>query len=273
MTIDETWKERRERKREDARREEQFSKVRNAERSFGAALRGYARQITHIIGYHATTGETPIVPPEKMPELSEALRRYSAGTIPWARATVGRMISEVNRRSLTAWRTLSGQMSVALRKELNSAPIGEAVAGLLTEQVELITSLPIEAARRVQEQTQEALLVGSRYPERVAEIEQALAEAHPTATGIWLAKRADLIAVTETARSASVLVQARATHIGADKYIWKAVMDWKTRPTHRELNGSVQEWSNPPLSDLPDYHSHPGQIFRCRCVALPIIPG
>jgi SPP1 gp7 family putative phage head morphogenesis protein len=106
----------------------------------------------------------------------------------------------------------------------------------------------------------------------VADIEEALEAAHPDATASWLRARATLIARTETARSASVLVQARSEYIGAEQYIWQTAGDWKVRPGHRKLNRSVQRWDSPPLSDPPDYHSHPGQIFNCRCVALPIIP-
>ena len=182
------------------------------------------------------------------------------------------MITEVNRRNLTAWRTYAGEMSLALRRELLTAPTGEAMQRLLGEQVELITSLPTDAAQRVQEQTTEALETGARYPERTAEVEEALAKAHPEATSAWLRTRATLIARTETARSASVLVQARAEHIGSESYQWRTAGDWKVRESHKRLNRTVQSWAAPPLSDPPDYHSHPGQIFNCRCVALPIIP-
>jgi len=105
-----------------------------------------------------------------------------------------------------------------------------------------------------------------------SELVEALAAANPDETEQWLHNRATLIARTETARTASVLVQARAQHVGAESYVWKTAGDWKVRPSHRKLNGTVHRWDDPPLSDLPDYHSHPGQIFNCRCVALPIIP-
>jgi SPP1 gp7 family putative phage head morphogenesis protein len=163
-------------------------------------------------------------------------------------------------------------MSAALRAELASAPIGEALERLLALQVGLITSLPTDAAERVQEASTAALLSSARYAERTPEVEAALERAHPNATEAWLRNRATLIARTETARSASVLVQARAEHIGAESYTWKTASDWKVRPSHRKLNNTVQRWDNPPLSDPPDYHAHPGQIFNCRCVSLPILP-
>ena len=291
-TLDkETRAEERARKRKEFRAEEEFKKAHNASTSYGAALRMYARQIAHIIGFYAE-GEPPVVPPHKQPELDDALRRYTAGTLPWAKAAAWRMITEVNRRNLTAWNKYTAEMSFLLRREIMSAPTGEAMRQLLAEQVTLITSLPLDAAQRVHENTLEALTVGGRYQEQTAiergydpatrtwtrgvpvmtsELEQALAKAHPEATASWLANRAALIARTETARTASVLVQARAEHIGAESYIWKTAGDWKVRPSHRRLNEHEFRWDDPPLSDPPDYHAHPGQIWNCRCVALPII--
>ena len=266
----ETREQARERKRQDFRAEREFQKAHNASTSYGAVLRQYARQIAHIIGFYAE-GDPALVPPHKQPELEHALRGYAAGTLPWAKAAAWRMIAEVNRRNLTAWQKYTAEMSAGLRREIMVAPTGEAMLRLLAEQVGLIRSLPLDAAQRVHEQTLEALTVGSRYPEQEAEIRTALAQAHPEATGAWLANRATLIARTETARTASVLVQARAEYVGAESYIWKTAGDWKVRASHRRLNNHEFRWDEAPLSDPPDHHSHPGQIWNCRCVALPII--
>jgi SPP1 gp7 family putative phage head morphogenesis protein len=248
---------------------EKFSKARNAQASYGAALRQYARQIARIVEHYSENG---IVPAHKQHALAEMLRRYADGTREWARATAWRMLKEVEKRNLTAWKLHTEEMSRALRHELLTAPTGETMLDLLAEQVDLITSLPKDAAERVQETSMAALETSARYPERYGEIAEALEVAHPEATASWLKNRATLIARTETARSASVLVQARAEYVGADSYIWETAGDWKVRPSHKRLNHTVQKWSEPPLSDPPDYHSHPGQIFNCRCVALPIIP-
>jgi SPP1 gp7 family putative phage head morphogenesis protein len=248
---------------------EKFSKAHNAQTSYGAAIRAYAKQVARIIHHYSENG---IIPPQRIPALEDALRRYADGTREWARATAWRMLKEVEKRNLTAWKLHTEEMGRALRRELLEAPVGETMLGLLSDQVDLITSLPREAAAHVQETTMEALETSSRYPERVAEIEELLERAHPASTEAWLKNRATLIARTETARSASVLVQARAEYVGAESYIWTTAGDWKVRQSHRRLNHTVQKWSDPPFSDPPDHHSHPGQIFNCRCVALPIIP-
>ena len=289
LDLKESWEERRRRRRAETKAEEEFARAHNAATSYGAALRGYAKQIGTIVHAYAEKG---VVPPHKHPELDDALRRYAAGTLPWAKASAAKMIAEVDRRNLTAWQKHTVSLSAGIRRQIATAPVGPAMVGLLGEQVNLITSLPLQASRRVHEMTLRALEEGNRYQEKTAiesgydpdtgtwtrgepsmttELEQALALAHPNATARWLLNRATLISRTETARTASVLVQARAESVGAESYIWKTAGDWKVRPSHKRLNEHEFRWDEPPLSDPPDYHAHPGQIFNCRCVALPII--
>jgi SPP1 gp7 family putative phage head morphogenesis protein len=274
--TNESQAERRARQRAEEESAEKFSRSRKAEASYGHQLRLLARQVARIIeAIVDEAGDDKDKPhaPQTLARLSEALRAYATAIAPWARSQASRMIAEVNRRDKTAWAAYTKKMGFLLRKELQSAPIGDQVRALMALQVELITSLPLDAAERVHEKTLEAITLSGRYPEQVAEIKEALAEAHPYQTEQWLKNRATLIARTETARTASVLTQARAEYVGSDSYVWKTAGDWKVRPSHRRLEGSVQRWDTPPLSDPPDHHSHPGQIFNCRCVALPIIPG
>lgn len=283
--MPETQTERRTRQRQEEKAEEVFARQHNAASSFGQALRGLARQIARIIESFAPRAEGETLSPGDQQRLEAALRAYSRAIHPWARATSWRMVSEVNRRNKTAWEKHTRGMSQALRREIMQAPIGETMLGLMEQQVGLITSLPIEAAQRVHEKTQEAIIAGTRYSEKTwlelgegrralparSELVEALAAANPEATEAWLRNRATLIARTETARTASTLVQARAEHIGAEQYQWMTAGDWKVRESHRKLNRSVHRWDTPPLSDPPDHYSHPGQIWNCRCTAIPII--
>lgn len=274
QSLDESQTERRTRTRREERtrsqaRGEGFRASRNAQRSYEARLRRYARQIADIIRAFEENG---IVPPERQPALIHALLLYKQASQPWAAGVAGRLIAEVDRRDLAAWQQYTAGMSAALRAELVRAPTGEAMRMLLATQVDLITSLPPDAGRRVHELTLQALERGSRYPDLKAEIAEALERAYPDTTEAWLLNRATLIARTETARTASVLTQARAEHVGAEEYVWRTAGDARVRPSHKRLNGTVHRWDEPPLSDPPDHHSHPGQIWNCRCVALPILP-
>jgi SPP1 gp7 family putative phage head morphogenesis protein len=250
--------------------EEAFARAHRAEAGYAAKLRMVARMVAAIIDAHAPP-EGYEWTPGGLASLEKALSDYSAAITPWAKSAAWTMLVEVNRRNKAAWATHAREMSQALRAELASAPIGEAVQGLLAEQVDLITSLPTEAAQHVHSLSLEALETAQRYPERQDEIQAMLQAEHPARTKRWLRNRATLIARTETARAASVLTQARSEHIGATHYQWLTAGDARVRESHRRLNHKVFAWATPPLSDPPDHYSHPGQIWNCRCIALPVL--
>lgn len=263
--------ERRARQRQEERAEEDFAKHRSAGTSYGAQLRALAKQVARIIEAHGPYPKDEPIPSATLARIREAMAAYSTAITPWARSTTWRMITEVNRRNKTAWDKYTQGMGIELRRELQTAPIGTEVDKLLAEQVKLITSLPLDAAQRIHVKTIEAITLGLRYDEHEAEIEEALAAAHPDATEAWLVNRAKLIARTETARTASVLTQARAEHVNSESYIWRTAKDWKVRPSHKAMEGLSVRWDNPPVLD--NLRGHAGQLPNCRCVALPIIPG
>lgn len=240
------------------RRESQlWHNVRNAERGYAIQLRKIARHVGEIIKHYG------IGDPTVVPEIQSVLRTYAQIITPWAKATAARMIAEVSRRDQTAWQRYSQKISRALHKEVADAPIGETVRQLQNDQVTLITSIPLEAAQRVQALTQEYVLGGRRYDDLVSMITNT--------TGVTLS-RATLIARTETAKASASLVQARAEHIGSDSYIWHSVQDNAVRRCHRKLNGTVQKWSEPPEAEENGARHHPGMFPNCRCYAEPVIP-
>jgi SPP1 gp7 family putative phage head morphogenesis protein len=173
------------------------------------------------------------------------------------------MHAQVDLKDLAAWRELSEEMRRGLLDEIRRAPTGAVMRDLMDDQVGLIKSLPTEAAERVHKWT----MVGMTDGTRAAEVAAAIRDTF----GVTQA-RAMLIARTETSRTAANLQEARAKYVGADTYIWTAVMDADTRPSHRALNGKVFRWDNPPLCDPPKVRAHPGCSFNCRCFATPIIP-
>lgn len=224
----------------------------------------YARQLRKIAQHIAAiVSSFPDADPAALGPMQSALDNYGLAIEPWARAVTRRMHADVDARDLAAWQQLTAEMRRSLQAELRSAPTGFATQRLLHEQVDLITSLPRWAGERVHELTQEAITDSTRY--------EALVDAI-RATGDVTRNRATLIARTEVARTASVLCQARAQHIGAETYIWRTSGDADVRPTHRKLANTVQKWSSPPKCDEPDYHAHAGAIFNCRCYPEPIIP-
>lgn len=233
-------------------------KLRGVEEEYARKLRQVADQVGMFINGF-TPGDMSSVP-----KITDILQRYSETLTQWAASTAGKMLADVERRDRALWLQISKEMSVGLRKEIRSAPTGNALRELLSDQVSLIKSIPTEAAKRVHELTLAGIENGSRSKEIAAEIMRS---------GEVARSRATLIARTEVARTASNLTEARAQHIGSTQYYWRTVGDSDVRSDHKELNGKVFSWDDPPIADKHSgARAHPGCIYNCRCYAEPIIP-
>lgn len=245
----------------DARKRPQspFERVRAAEYDYARRLRQVARAIDMIVkGYDHPLND------DQEADLQEALRRYASMLQPWAKAVSSRMIAEVSRRDETAWLRYTRGFSYELQRELRAAPVGMEVQRLLSEQVNLITSLPLQAAERVHKLTIRARGAGDTRAEGIAK--------EIMRTGYVTRSRAMLIARTETARTASSLTLVRAKSVGSESYIWRTVRDSDVRPLHRKLEGKVFRYDDPPVAGERGERAHPGMIYNCRCVMEPIIP-
>lgn len=235
---------------------ERFLRGRLADRTYARQLRGVARQIGAVVKAFAPNGQV-----NDMDALQSTLTRYAEILRPWARAVGLAMLNDVARRDESAWFEHGNEMGRLLRKEIAGAPTGEMMRALLEEQVGLITSLPIEAAQRVHLLTTESLINSSRASEIAAEIMRS---------GHVAESRATLIARTETARSATMLTQARAQFAGSSGYIWRTAHDSDVRASHKAMDGVFVPWNQPPtfvegVHKKTSHTYHAGCFPNCRC--------
>ena len=198
--------------------------------------------------------------------ISARLNEYAGTLHDWAQQTAGRMIDKASAADYAVWLKVANRLSRETRKILKTAGVGSVYQSLQSQEVDLITSIPLEAAQKVHEWTKEGLSRNDR-PEQIAQrIQDELAPI--------TRNRAVLIARTETARARSNFTQARAKAVGSTHYKWHTVGDSRVRPTHAELDGKIFSWNNPPVCDVgrggQPLHSHPGCIFSCRCWAEPL---
>ena len=234
-----------------------FAHSRRAEQTYASQLRQIARQVGMLVKGYAPDG---IVIDSV--GLRRALHDYADLIAPWARRVAERMINEVGNRDLQGWESLGAQIGRNLRLELASTSVGEQVRELLALQVDLITSIPRDAAERVHKLTMEALSNSQRAPAIAAEILRSNEVSK---------SRAVLIARTETGRMATVFTQARAQHLGSEGYIWRTAHDHDVRESHKKMEGRFVRWDTPPtLSD--GTVTHAGAIYNCRCFPEPVLP-
>lgn len=226
-----------------------------AEREYQRSLTQVARQVGSIINGF------PPGDPAADPTISQILRRYADALNDWAIATGGRMIADVNQQDRKAWAARTEEMAKALRDEILHADTGATMRGLLAEQVTLIKSIPLDAAKRVHELTVQGIEDATRANEIAKEIQRS---------GDVATSRAQLIARTEVSRTAATLTEARAKATGSEGYIWRTAHDGTVRSSHKDMEGKFVPWSDPPTLDK--LTGHAGCLPNCRCWPEPVIP-
>ncbi|HWI02382.1 MAG TPA: phage minor head protein [Acidimicrobiales bacterium] len=225
------------------------------ERQYERQLRRIARHVGDIIRAF------PPGDPAAEPVIRRALEGYAGTLDGWARHVARQMLESVSRVDEQAWRERAVEMSARLRDELRGTPIAGLMRDRLDEQVTLIKSIPLDAAQRVHRLT----LAGQENATRAPQIAAAILESDKIA-----ASRATLIARTEVARTASLLTEARAKHVGSEGYIWRTSGDSDVRDSHDEMEGVYVRWDTPPTLD--NMVGHAGQFPNCRCYPEPVIP-
>lgn len=236
-----------------------FSPSRAIEKEFERALKKIARASGTLVEHHIDGDK--IVDPKGM---AKALSDYSRLLTPWAKNQSKKLLMSTLKRmnSDKLYREQAKKIGQMLSSEVFESEIGLVTQSLINEQVNLITSIPIEAGERAQKLVLEALTDGRRADEIASELMK---------TTEVTESRAKLIARTETARVNTMLNLARATSVGSTQYRWVTSGDAAVRPSHKKMNGKVFDWDDPPtLSDGTT--GHPGTFPNCRCYAEPILP-
>lgn len=198
-------------------------------------------------------------------QVIKTLKDYADTIGPWASAVGRYMLADVNRRNEKAWREQGDEIGRNLRVLIEDTPTGALFREHLHNQVQLITSLPKQAAERAQKLVQEHMPRGTRSTTLAEEILK-------TATiPKW---RAKLIARTEVSKAAVALTQVRAQTLGSQGYVWQTVKDEDVRLDHKALQGKFIRWDSPPSMPheptLGPYHAGAGP--NCRCWPRPVLP-
>ena len=175
---------------------------------------------------------------------------------------VSRRADEVDafqRRQLT--RRLANDLAIKKMGGLyTTAKTDKLVAEFTKANVELITSLPEKVFGQVERKVERAVRNGTRV--------ETLRKDLMNTYDIGRAK-ADLLARDQVGKLYGQLNRTRQESIGIATYIWRTVGDERVRKTHADLDGELQDWSDPPVTNEDGDTNHPGEDYQCRCTAEP----
>lgn len=85
-----------------------------------------------------------------------------------------------------------------------------------------------------------------------------------------MARKAKFLAQNETTIMLAEYKKATYQEMGFNKFIWRTITDGRERELHKQLNGTVWRYDNPPIIDeRTGNRGLPGQTYNCRCEAVP----
>ena len=82
--------------------------------------------------------------------------------------------------------------------------------------------------------------------------------------------KAMFLARQETGLLVSTYRQATYKTVGIKKYKWSTSHDDRVRQMHKDLDGKIFSWDDPPVTNEKGDRNHPGEDWRCRCQPIPI---
>lgn len=84
--------------------------------------------------------------------------------------------------------------------------------------------------------------------------------------------KAKFLARQETSLFLAEVRDERYQSAGIEKWKWSSSHDARVRESHKELNGKVFSYGDPPIIDeRTGERGYPGQAFGCRCQLVPLV--
>lgn len=231
----------------------------------------YQREINRLLDQffamptNATLGEIN----QRMVEFSQ-LRNFIQGSAARLAANMVTMVAQGNSRS---WREAATKASKGrliynmLKNELNGG-LGQRLHSIIQSNADYISTLPSNIAQRTTAYIQRETLKGRRSEDIMNDIKPYMQHL----------KNFEIqrIARTEVAKTDTAITRVRAESIGLNWYEWETSHDARVRPSHKIMNGVLINWNDPPSPESLAHeksvgHYGAGEIYNCRCVALPIL--
>lgn len=192
----------------------------------------------------------------------------------YALAAARRMITGLYIGNRRTWReaareAMRGREIYEMLQAEMTGPVGDRVRELIEQNADLITSFPLDIAKRANSFIREEAEKGRR----ASAIADDLIEQFPD----MAESRINLIARTETSKASTALTRARSEELGTVAYVWRSSKDARVRRSHRRMDGVIVLWNDPPSPEELDREKrsygryHAGDTFNCRCFPVPLL--
>lgn len=209
-------------------------------------------------------------------ELLASLSTYKNAVVAiegFATQLASKMVTQVAFQNAQSWREAARQSSKGsviynmLRNEMKGE-LGDRLHFIIKQNAQLIKTVPLNVAERTTRFVQQEQMKGRRSEDIMRDIK-------PYMNGLkdWQVTR---IARTEVAKADTAITRTRAEAINLNWYVWATSHDARVRDSHRIMDTVLVNWSDPPspeaLARMRDRgHYHAGDIYNCRCIALPLV--
>lgn len=184
-----------------------------------------------------------------------------------------RMITQVLVQNANSWKMAAtksskGRVIYAMLQNELKGHLGGQVDLLIRENAKLIKTIPRNVAATIVHHIQQRQAEGIRSEKIVREIAPKMKHLKEF--------QINRIARTEVAKADTAVTRVRAESIGLNWYVWESSEDSRVRPAHRLMDRVLVNWNDAPAPEALDRkksqgHYHAGNIYNCRCVALPLV--
>lgn len=163
----------------------------------------------------------------------------------------GLTISSINKLATDRnWKRVTG-----IDLSLTEPWLESAMATYANMNASLITSIRDKLLGEVETIAQQGLINGTRWETIASDIQDRFSVSE---------SKAALLARDQTNKLNGQLTEIRQRELGFTKYIWRTMGDDRVRESHREKEGNVYSWDDPPADT-----GHVGQDYNCRCYGEP----
>jgi SPP1 gp7 family putative phage head morphogenesis protein len=177
-------------------------------------------------------------------------------------SNVGRRVASFNKNQLVN----QFKSKLGVIPFLNDPFLQAQLDTFITQNVDLITSIPTQFLSKAKQNILLATQKGGTKAELEVELQKVISKEVKN-----VKNRAKLIARDQINKFNGTLTMLRQQSLGVEKYTWSTARDERVRARHAALNGKVFSWKKAPVSGTSGERLHPGQPINCRCVAIPVL--